>query len=108
MAVTDQVYAVISPETGRLMYAGRKPDLAAAIVDYGRQIAVPFSMRLFGAATGLITWYRLPADTKIDHWDYKGGDGQWSEWTAAEPQRIPKHIVWAATVEAMDREGWAR
>ncbi len=99
-----EVYAAISPQTGRLLYAERKPDLAAAIVGYGRQIAMPPS----DAAAGVITWYRLPADTKIDHWDYNGGDGQWSEWTAAEPQRIPKHIVWSATVEAMDREGWAQ
>lgn len=100
---TEQVYAALSPATGILMYAERQPDLAAAIADYGRQIGAPPSE----AATGL-TWYRLPADTKIDHWNALGTDDQRAEWTAAEPQRIPEHIVYVATDEAMDRAGVAR
>ncbi len=91
---TDQVYAALSPASGLLMYAERRPDLASAIDEYRLQLgACPQK-----SATGL-TWYRLPADTKIDHWDAEGDDDQRAEWTAADPQRIPEHIVWAAALK---------
>lgn len=99
----DQVYAALSPDSGILMYAERRPDLATAIADYGRILGASPQE----AAAG-VTWYRLPADTKVDHWDAYGDDDQRAEWTAAEPLRIPEHIVWAATVEAIHRAEVAR
>lgn len=97
-----EVYAALSPAT-ILMYAERRPDLATAIADYGRQIGASPQV-----AAARVTWYRLPADTEIDHWDALGDDEQWSEWTAAEPRMIPEHLVWVATGEAIHRAEVAR
>lgn len=95
---TDRIYAALSPASGLLMYAERRPDLATAIAEYSRLLGA--SPR--DAAAG-VTWYRLPADTEIDHWDDVWSDEQEAEWTAAEPRQIPEHLVWVATGEAPHR-----
>ena len=96
---TDRIYAALAPTSGLLLYAERRPDLATAIAEYGRRIfASPRD-----AAAG-VTWYRLPADTEIEHWHAQGDDDQWAEWTAAEPRQIPDHLVWVAAGEALHRE----
>lgn len=96
---TEQVYAALAPTSGLLLYAECRPDLATAIAEYGRQICA--SPR--DAAAG-VTWYRLPADTEIEHWHAQGDDDQWAEWTAADPRQIPEHLVLVAAGEALHRE----
>ncbi len=91
------VFACISPANGILMYAERRPDLATAIAEYGRHR----SASIRDAAAG-VTWYRLPTETKIDHWDDVWSDKQEAEWNAAEPFQIPEHLVWVAIGEAID------
>ncbi len=100
---TDQVYAALSPDSGLLLYAECRPDLATAIAEYGRILSASPSE----AAAG-VTWYRLPADTEIEHWHAQGDDDQWAEWTAADPRQIPEHLVWVAAGEALPRAEVAR
>jgi len=95
---TDQIYAALSPVSGILMYAAKAPDLAEAITTYAREIGA--SPR---EAADEVEWYRLPADTEIDHWDHVWDDDQRAEWDAAEPRQIPDHLVRDATREALAR-----
>lgn len=84
----DLIYAALAPSSGVLMYAERKPDLVMAIFDYAAQVRVSPQE----AATG-VTWYSLPSDTKIDHWEGDGNAEQWEEWDAAGPRKIPAAIM---------------
>lgn len=100
----EQVYAALAPTSGILLYTAKTPDLATAIADHARDVGAINPMTLARE----VEWYRLPADTEIDHWDHVWDDDQRAEWAAAEPRQIPEHLVWVAAGEALHREEVAR
>jgi hypothetical protein len=84
----DQVFAAITPWNA-LTYAERHPNLLAAV----KGCAGEYGCGIADLDWDEVTWYQLPAGTKIDHWKSEFSTDQADEWEAADPTRIPADVV---------------